>query len=188
MVAKTSNWNLVIEEYDKLNDIHIKSDVLNDYLKNNESIVFYAFILHDNDIEEDGSTKRKHYHLVIHLNNPYSKTTILNDIASKLFINKECISARVCKDIVLSTQYLIHMNDKDKYQYQVLEIWTNDTNEEFKMLYDSVSSYDIDIDYLIELVNKSHDLSTIYKELGLKRARTYRGIIMDLWKDKYYEV
>lgn len=185
MVSKNSQYHLVIEEYDKLNDKYIKDSDIKDYLEANESIIFYCFILHDNDTKEDGTLERKHYHISIQLNNPYSKTTIINDMAAKLLINKNCISSRKVKDFVKSTQYLIHKNDKDKFQYDILDIWTNDTNEEFKIMFESVSSYEIDIDYLITLVNKSNDLSTIYKELGLKKARTYRSIIMDLWKDKY---
>jgi len=184
MVAKSNQFHLVIEEYDKLNDKHITESDIKDYLESNESIVFYCFILHDSDTKDDGTLVRKHYHIVVQLNNSYSKSTLVNDIVAKLFVNRAIVSSRKIKDFVLSVQYLIHKNDKDKYQYAIFDIWTNDTNEEFKILYESVSSYEIDIDYLITLVNKSSDLSSIYKELGLKKARTYRGIIMDLWKDK----
>lgn len=186
MVSKSSSFHLVIEEYDKLNNKHISDIQLNNYLKSNESIIFYAFVLHDNDVNESGEVERKHYHCVIKLNNPYSKTTIIKDIAKTLLINDYCIGSRKIRDFVLMVQYLIHKNDKDKYQYDLLDIWTSDTNEVMKILYDGVSSYDLDIDYLCELVRCSSTLSQVYKTLGLSKSRTYRSIINDLWKDRRF--
>lgn len=188
MVSKSKFFHLVVEEYDKLNDKHISEFDLNNYLKDNECIQFYAFIKHDKDLNDSGA-ERVHYHLVIVLKTDYSKTTIINDISSKLLVNKHCIGSRRVFDFVLMVQYLIHQNDKDKYQYDVLDVWCNDTNELFKILYEGVSSYDLDIDMIIALVNKSNSLATIYKELGIKKARTYRSLIIDLWKEKnFYEV
>jgi len=184
MVSKSSQYHLVIEEYDKLNDKIITESILNDYLKDNESILFYAFIKHDNDIDIDGVVERNHYHLIIKFRNPYSKTTVINDIASKLLINKNIISCRKCLNFVLSVQYLVHQNDKDKYQYDLIDCWTNDSNEFMNCIINNVSSYDLDIDYLITLVNTSDRLETVYRELGLKNSRTYRSIITDLWKER----
>ena len=188
MVSKSKFFHLVIEEYDKLNDKHIEDIELNNYLKDNECVQFYAFIKHDKDVNENGN-ERVHYHVVIVLKSEYSKTTIINDIASKLMINKNCVGSRRVIDFVLMVQYLIHQNDKDKYQYDLLDIWSNDTNEVMKVLFEGVSSFDIDIDMIIQLVKNSDSLATIYKELGIKKVRTYRSIIIDLWKEKYfYEV
>lgn len=184
MVIKSSIYHLVIEEYDKLNGKHITELDINNYLRDNESILFYAFILHDRDVNESGEIERKHYHVVIKLNNPYAKSTIINDIASKLLINKYCIGSRKVRDFVLMVQYLIHKNDKDKFQYDLMDIWTSDTNEEFKIIFDGVSQYDLDIKYLIELVHSCTSLSDVYIELGLSKSRTYRSIINDLWKER----
>ena len=188
MVSKSSYFHLVIEKYDTLNNKVITEQELNNYLKNNEVITFYAFILHDKDINECGELVREHYHLIVCLKNPYSKTTLINDISSKLLINKVIVQSRLIKDFVKSVQYLLHKNDKEKYQYDLLDIWTNDTNEVIGIINEGISQYDLDIDYLIELVNCSSCITSVYKELGLKKTRTYRSIIIDLWKDRKHEI
>lgn len=183
MVSKSSYFHLVIERNDILNKKVISELDLNNYLKDNESIVFYAFIKHDKDIKESGELEREHYHLVLVLKNQYSKTTIINDIAQKLLINKNCIGSRKIRDFVLMVQYLIHQNDKEKYQYDLLDIWTNDTNEVITIIMDGISQYDLDINYLIELVKSCDSITSVYRELGLKKTRLYRSIVIDLWKD-----
>ena len=185
MVNKSSYFHLVLEEFDNLNDKHITELDVNNYLKDNECILFYAFILHDKDINESGEVERKHYHIVIVLRNPYSKMTIVNDISSKLMINRNCVGSRKIFDFVLMVQYLIHMNNKEKYQYDLLDIWTNNVNELISIINDGVSQYDMDIVYLIELVRNSNSLSNVYRELGLKKSRTYRSINVDLWKEHH---
>lgn len=184
MVSKSIQYHLVIEETDILNQKTITEVDLKNYLNDNESILFYAFIKHDSDFDEYGEKERNHYHLVLRLKNQYSKTTIINDIAQKLLINKNIISCRKCLNFVLSVQYLVHKNDKDKYQYDLMDCCTNDSNEFMNCIINNISSYEIDIDYLIKLINCSDSLFTVYKELGLKNACTYRSIITDLWKER----
>lgn len=184
MVSKTSQHHLVIEAYDKLNNKNISERDISNYLSSQDNILFYSFIKHDKDINDLGELERVHYHLVIKYNNTYSKNTVINDIAKSLMVNRNIISNRIGLDFILSVQYLIHQNNKEKYQYDILDIWTNDVNEMFSILYDSVSSYDLDIDYLLELVRDNQSISAIYKILGLKKVKQYRAIINDLWKEK----
>ena len=188
MVTKSSYFHLVIEKNDTLNNKVITELELNNYLKDNESIVFYAFVLHNKDVKESGEIEREHYHVVIVLKCPYSKTTIINDIAKCLLINKSCIGSRKIRDFVLMVQYLIHKNDKEKYQYDLLDIWTSDVNEVIGIMNEGISQFDLDINYLIELVNSCDSITSVYKELGLKKSRTYRSILIDLWKDRRNEV
>lgn len=176
-------FHIVIEEYDKLNDKHLTEQDINKYFLDSDIYRFYAFIQHDSDVNDSGDNERKHYHCSMVTCNEFAKNTILKDIASKLEINVNCISSRQVKDFVLSTQYLIHKNNKEKAQYNELDVWTNDTNELFKILFDSISSYELDINYLIKLVKSCNSIADVYRELGMKNARTYRSIIIDLWKD-----
>ena len=185
MTSKSSYFHIVLEKFDKLNNKEISELELNNYLRNNDVVQFYAFILHDKDVNVSGEIERPHYHIVVVLKNPYSSKTVLNDIVSKLFINRSCVGTRKIFDFVLMCQYLIHKNDKDKYQYDLLDIWSNDVDELFSILYDGTSQYDMDINYLIELVHCSNTLRDVYKTLGLKKSRTYRSIIVDLWKERF---
>lgn len=189
MVAKSKIFNLVLEEYDKLNDKHVSNVDIYNYLSDNDTnIEFFAFVLHDKDTNNEGVIERKHYHLFIKLVNSISKNTILKDIAKNLMVNVNCISVEVSRNIVSSIQYLIHRNDKTKFQYDILDIWSNDYADLVSILNNGVSSYSLDIDYLINLIHESKSLTSVYRKLGMSQVRIYRPIINDLWKEKkFYE-
>lgn len=86
----------------------------------------YAWIIHDKDFEvlEDGTLKPKktHKHLCLELTNPLSFNSIQKKFAGAH------IEAMKLKQA--SYQYLIHNrpNAKEKYQYSLDEIITNDPN------------------------------------------------------------
>lgn len=89
-------------------------------IKNN-----YAYITHKKDIyledaEEHakGELKKEHTHLVIYFENPRSREAVAKEL--NLEINYIQYSS-----FVAIIQYLIHKNDKDKYQYDKGEIKTN---------------------------------------------------------------
>jgi len=184
---RSSTYHIVVEEFDKLNNKHITELDLNNYLKNEMRVAFYSFIKHDSDVDGEGNKERTHYHIVVALNTSYAKSTILNGFANGLSCNVDIVSARKVKSFVKSVQYLIHKNDKDKFQYDYLDIWTNDVNELNMCLYMSASSYEVDIDYLFELVKRSSSLSEIYKELGLQKSKQYRSLIFDMYKEEHIE-
>lgn len=185
MVSKFNSFCCVIEKVDRLNNKVLSELDLLKYLRSGDKFVFWSFILHDCDVNENGEKEREHYHLVLKVDSKYSCKTILNDIASELLINVNCISISGCRDFVKSVQYLIHKNDLEKVQYDIWNVYTNDTNDMFSIMFDSVSAYDVDIDYLIDLVHTESTLTSIYKKLGMKQVRLYRAIIMDLWKERF---
>lgn len=83
----------------------------------------YAYILHNKDKDKDGNLKKEHYHVVIMLEfkDPNHSKPEQQEI-SKLFglIGGQCGQcARSEKNTLL---YLVHANDKDKYQYETQEI------------------------------------------------------------------
>lgn len=87
-----------------------------DYIVNNYQ---YAYINHNKDIEKDtGEIKKEHTHIIIYFDNARYK----NSIAKELEITDNYIQK--C-DFIAYTKYLIHKNNKDKYQYSIGEIKTN---------------------------------------------------------------
>lgn len=186
MELRTCCFSLVIEKNDKLNNKVISYDDLISYCNFQELIRFYALILHDKDKKIEDSKEvsiRPHYHLVIYLHNPFSKKTVINDIANYLKCNKNIISARV-GDLVESTCYLTHdENMKGKYCYSSIDIRTNDINNLNSILSKQISSYTLTIDYLQHLVNSCNSLTEVYSVLGLKDSKLYRSLIHDMWFD-----
>lgn len=88
----------------------------------NETVLHYAYVLHDKDINEDKTLKEPHYHIVITyvdaktLSSRFKITRALDKIYGK--------NTRVeaIENLRLSLRYLIHLDDKDKFQYSLKDL------------------------------------------------------------------
>lgn len=87
-------------------------------------IRYYCYILHDKDINEDGTLKENHTHIILETYDPYFVETI-----RKWF--KTCIDTKGELATTLGQnvfdrkgicEYLLHINNPDKYQYSENEI------------------------------------------------------------------
>lgn len=78
----------------------------------------WAYILHDHDINDDGSLKKIHYHW-IGKGDPRSLGAVSR------FLGIPCHDIEIGKSFVLLIQYLVHQNDLSKYQYTPLEVSSN---------------------------------------------------------------
>lgn len=79
--------------------------------------IFYAFIRHDQDIEDTGEPKPPHYHLVIKFAQPKTFQTM-----QKLFPGAHI---EMSQSVSSSVQYLTHQNQPNKAQYSGNQIITN---------------------------------------------------------------
>lgn len=89
----------------------------------------WAYILHDKDLNEDGTPKVKHYHILLWLYNPKTKTSV-----EKWF--RQCDStintmSRYVIDVESMVDYLLHTNETAKAHYEESQIVSKDW-EEFK--------------------------------------------------------
>lgn len=76
----------------------------------------YAIILHDKDlIDGTEETKKAHWHIILYFNNP----KYLNSLANELELSPNYIRT---DELRHGLEYLIHKNNKDKYQYNVDEV------------------------------------------------------------------
>lgn len=93
------------------------------------SPIFVAVIKHDQDMDEDiNQIKTLHYHVVISCYQNMILQSYLLMLVAGLHCNENQIQIEKCSDIVMATQYLIHQNDLDKYQYYPFDVVSNDTN------------------------------------------------------------
>lgn len=76
----------------------------------------YAFINHDKDIDENGEIKKNHTHVVIQFKNQKWR----NSLALELGITPNYMQK--CEKIDKSLEYLIHLNNEEKYQYDIKEV------------------------------------------------------------------
>lgn len=80
----------------------------------------YAYCYHDKDVNEDGTLKEPHTHLVFWLYHARSINSIRFWFDRGFRDDKgEKINTLIqpCHDVKAAAEYLIHKNDPDKYQY-----------------------------------------------------------------------
>lgn len=72
----------------------------------------FAGILHNKDVDQDGKTKKPHWHLVIRFKNAVWNTAV----AKELGIEPNYLEG--CKNVDGALCYLVHYGNEDKFQYE----------------------------------------------------------------------
>lgn len=164
---ENKNYSVVVYDKDKLiNGI--------EYLKNNKTLISYAYILHNLDVNENGELKKEHYHLYLCFNN-----RTRDSIIRKLF-NTEIVQC--CKNPNNYICYFLHLFDKDKTQYKKENIISYNLNIE-EILNSSFNKYNNDNEILFNLI----EYITINK-LNYKDTFIYccKNNILTIYKEYYY--
>lgn len=124
-----------------------------------EHLTFALSPIHDRDVEDDGSLKKGHYHLLL----AYSSATTLNNI--RRWFNacgmpeSDLHSVRVCASGVGYFRYLTHKDNPEKFQYDDKDIRVfNDSDELFKKFLKTSSEK---IDDLVRIFQIVDELNTI---------------------------
>lgn len=180
MNSKSELFTLVIDRLDKLNNIEVTPSMLKGYLDEQDFIEYYAFILHDRDVNDEGEIKTPHYHLVLKCNTRYAKETVITDFAKSLKLNRVCVKCKAYHDIYGAVQYLIHQNDTDKYQYPQTDIVSSSIADTEVYL---IGQFDIDINKLIDICIGAKTLTEVYSTIGLKNSKLYHWIVKDIYDD-----
>lgn len=85
------------------------------FLKNKQSVVSeYAYILHDRDVNEDGTPKRSHYHFLLVLRRSRRLADIQSYMKSSLVGN---IMLQPCHSVSDTYGYFTHENEDSKASY-----------------------------------------------------------------------
>ena len=124
-----------------------------------EHFTFAVSPIHDRDLDDDGSLKKGHFHLLL----AYSSATTINNIRCWLnacgLPETELHSVRVCASGVGYFRYLTHKDNPEKFQYDVNDIRVfNDSDELFKKFYKTASDKIDDLIHIFQIVD---DLKTI---------------------------
>lgn len=124
-----------------------------------EHLSFAVSPIHDRDIDDDGSPKKAHFHLLL----AYSSATTLNNIKGWFkacgMPESDLHSVRVCASGVGYFRYLTHKDDPDKVQYDDKDIRVfNDCNEIFKKFANTESDK---ISKLVRIFHIVDELNTI---------------------------
>lgn len=124
-----------------------------------EHLTFAVSPIHDRDIEDDGSFKKAHFHLLL----AYSSATTLNNIRGWFKVcgmsESELHSVRVCASAVGYYRYLTHKDNPEKAQYDDNDIRVfNDSDELFKKFSKTASEK---IDDLVRIFQIVDELNTV---------------------------
>lgn len=124
-----------------------------------EHLTFSVSPIHDRDLEDDGSLKKPHFHLLV----VYSSATTLSNIRAWFkacgMPDSDLHAVRYCASGLGYFRYLTHKDNPDKAQYCDSDIRIfNDVDEIFKKF--SKSSSD-KIDDLIRIFQLVDELGTI---------------------------
>lgn len=142
---------------------------------------FYWGIVHDQDINEDGSLKLAHIHLVLKSPVRKRKQTIINYLSNILDVDPNTISVVVSHDLLNSITYLTHLNNADKYQYDKLDIKTNDWTT-LQNAYSDIRK-GLTIEYLVDLCQSfDYNAIQVFLTLGLDYSNQYRNLIESICK------
>lgn len=108
---RSENWTLTL-----YTDNEADKRILEYIIKNFN----YAYILHNKDInKETGEVKKEHIHVVIKLENART----LKSITEELYIEENRVEK--VRNFRKMIRYLIHMDNKEKYQYNKKDINSN---------------------------------------------------------------
>lgn len=125
-----------------------------------EHLSFAVSPIHDKDIDDDGSLKKAHYHLLL----AYSSATTLNNIRG--WVNacgmpaSELHSVRVCASAVGYYRYLTHKDNPEKAQYDDNAIRVfNDYDELFKKFSKTASEKIYDLVRIFQIVDELNTIS-----------------------------
>ena len=124
-----------------------------------EHLTFAVSPIHNRDVEEDGSPKKCHYHILL----AYSSATTLNNIRGWFracgMPDSDMHSIRVCASGVGYYRYLTHKDNPEKAQYDVKDLRIfNDFDGIFKNFENSDSDK---IDKRVRIFQIVDELNTI---------------------------
>lgn len=140
---------------------------------------YLAVIKHDRDEDEYHNAKTLHYHVVLALNSRYRIGTIIDKLMDSIKgLNENQISIDKCSSLSAQSRYLIHLDDRDKYQYDDNDIVTNSRDTLDYFLKEIVSINDMND--LIAVVTRYPCLFDLMRVLGIDNYKKYRNIIKDI--------
>lgn len=140
----------------------------------------YGLIYHDKDIDADNKPKTPHYHLMISYENARTFTAIQKHFKGAHI--EQAVNVAKC------VQYLLHLNDKDKHQYEPTEIITNNADwikaNLDKKAYPVLNQEEV-IREVKQLRLRGFNYGYVvyfYIKYGNEQVKPYRQMILDLEK------
>lgn len=183
--SSSRNFHLVLYPDSTTYDL---LQILSDRVVNFKPCSKWAFSVHDQDVNDDGTAKKLHYHLVLACKYPVRYKDVLSALGlpeSSMTLPDANSKTRTFRSMV---RYLIHADSPKKFQYDVGAISSNfDVSSFF-----SDSSGDKTADAFLELLDFMSQKTSNRRSIALYAASTgllgyYRQYYKILWDIIDYE-
>lgn len=127
-------------------------------LCNANAIRSVAFILHDRDINDDGTPKEPHYHFILRTYNAKTPTAIESWFRS---LGEENTFVQCCTDILSYSVYMTHQNEPNKVKYPQTDIFGTNTEDIIKQEEAKDNALEI-----LDDINRNTPLRVMAKKYG----------------------
>lgn len=145
---------------------------------------FFATIIHDKDIKENGQPKTEHLHAYISTDYKYTEKQMLKDISNTLQIETEQISIEGSNNEYLLCQYLTHQNHKEKHQYSASQVSAINDTELDRLLNETRPTKKDQLTLDLETLEHSKTIIEVAHQIGLEKANKYRNIFNQIKAEK----
>lgn len=182
------DFDIVIEGHVDQGDYDISFNRLLACLESGALVdgIKYWCIEHNADFLEDGSVKRRHFHIVCRFPTRHRQTAVVKYFATLLDVPDIVVSVAFASVLFRRIRYLMHLDELGtKTLYPLENVKTND-RQTLMNAYNSDSD-EVTADYLMSLVASYPRKSDLLRILGVSAYSKYRSIINDLWAEKEYE-
>ena len=89
-----------------------------DRISGRKTIKEHAFILHDQDLDEEGNLKKAHYHVFLNYGSASAKP---KDVAAWFGVKENAVE-KVHSNKYRTLRYYLHLDEPDKHQYSIEDI------------------------------------------------------------------
>lgn len=176
--ARRRKFDIVISDLDRCT-VSI-ADFLDSLCK--YGFIYYS-IVHDKDIDNQGALIRRHFHIVLVSSKVLRVKQLINILSESFGTNTENIQVQEVISLCGSIQYLIHSNNKEKYQYSSNEIITNDSDNLEGYLLETASIDKVTTNGLLDMILvQEYNRIDLMKSIGIGAYTHYHKVIDELYE------
>lgn len=112
-MKSSRTWEVVVYPD---SESYVAAEVL---AKATEYFAKWCYVLHDKDVNDDGTPKKAHYHVYGKLDTPRTPQSVVNALGVGV------ASLRVVSSWRAAVRYTVHIDHPDKYQYSADDVVAN---------------------------------------------------------------
>lgn len=112
-MKSSRTWEVVVYPD---SESYVAAEVL---VKATEYFAKWCYVLHDKDVNDDGTPKKAHYHVYGKLDTPRTPQSVVNALGVGVS------SLRVVSSWRAAVRYTVHIDHPDKYQYSADDVVAN---------------------------------------------------------------